>query len=320
VPEYPGEVTRRHSFAALALSTLGLTATFASACASAPPTAPTLHVVSEPPRDAFLCRAEPPRSGVGRRGPRGMGPRGMGPRGMGPRGMGPHGMGPREMPAGAGPMGPPPPWPTAAAAPGSAPAPTRGRAHDAPAAAPAFEVALARADAAASGWETEVRVHSAGAALGPLLVELGRVSHLALVVSPEVAQRPIVAHAESIAVGTLVEQLLESVDAAMVRHDAIVLVGSRQAIERRAAERRRATIEVPPLETRVFAIGDRAHARELAQVYCHLHAGPRGAAASLGHDLVVTDTRQHLDLLEALVTSLEGASTPSAPPSAAPRP
>jgi hypothetical protein len=220
-------------------------------------------------------------------------------------------------PHGTAPPGAPPPWAAAPVAPAAPATPSaRARTPREPAAptAPALEVALARADAPASGWETELRLHASGAPLGAVLVEIGRVAHVGVFVAPDVAQRPVVAHADALAASVLIDQLVESTDARIARRDAFVLVRSRQAFERRAAERRRASIEVPAVETRGFTLGDGARARELAQVYCHLHAGPRGAAATLGDDLVVTDTRSHLDQLEALVTSMHGAAA-TPPPS-----
>jgi len=219
-----------------------------------------------------------------------------------------------------------PPGPGAAPDPAARPgrtSPTGPAVATAPTPAPPpLEIRRARADAQASGWTTELHLHVPHAPLGAVLVELGRAAGVTITVHPSVAHRPIATHVESATAEVVLRQLSDAVGARVVRAEDRVLVISTELLEQRQHRRRVASVEVEPIETRLYRIGDAHRARELATVYCHLQAGPRGSAATVGDELVVADVPSRLATLERMVVELAGPSatvlsTP-APPSGPP--
>ncbi|MBX7195798.1 MAG: hypothetical protein K1X94_27335, partial [Sandaracinaceae bacterium] len=204
----------RSGLTSLGLASIGLAC---SACGAAPPPveAPTVHLVPEPPLEPFVC-------GAMAHGP--MGPGGPrfadgGPRfADGPR-HGPHGRrGPRgEQGWHPGPGAPPPPWAAGlgpgATEPGTQPppplaAPPRAGARGAPRTEPLpLEIVRTHAEGEPTGWSTELRLHSTGAPLGAVLTELARTAIAAIVVDPELAPRPVVAHVEAASAEAIASQL-----------------------------------------------------------------------------------------------------------------
>lgn len=216
-----------------------------------------------------------------------------------------------------------PPMPVDGAAPSPRDAPPGARAAaPAPAPAPVLEITVA-GGAPVAGWSTPIRAHAAGAPLSALLVEIGRVAQVRFVLDAHLGARPVALHVESATAEVVVRELVGTFELVLVRHEDVATVTTREAAAR---EMRRRWLEQSQveIETHLFPIGDPWPARDLALAYCHMFASSRGAATTLGGDLVVRDSADVISVIDILVRETtptprsDGPVSAGAPPPAQP--